>query len=132
MESNIKCPNCKSELEIEPSEKEAGLLRCPVCDSLIDISKEIPEIVPDKEYIELVSYMNQGDLSLIKSMLENGEIDYFITGENFLGVDPLIQPAKILVLKEQYEDASEILKDFKSHIFGVSPKDIDEEEQDSE
>ena len=64
--------------------------------------------------------MNQGDINLIKSMLENAEIDYFIYGENFLNIRPLLQPASFFVLSTRFEEAKQLLKDFDQHIFGLS------------
>jgi hypothetical protein len=76
--------------------------------------------------------MNQGDLGIIQSMLDDGNIDYFINGKNFLSVDPLIQPAKIMVNEDQYEEAKEIIKDFELNIFGVSSNNENEEEEDDD
>ena len=75
-----------------------------------------------------MSSMNQGDLGIIKSMLDDGSIDYFVTGENFLSVDPLIQPARIMVREDQLDEANEIIKNFELHIFGVSLNQNDEED----
>jgi len=72
--------------------------------------------------------MNQGDLGIIKSMLDDGSIDYFVNGENFLSVDPLIQPARIMVREDQLDEANEIIKNFELHIFGVSLNQNDGED----
>jgi hypothetical protein len=72
--------------------------------------------------------MNQGDLGIIKSILDDGSIDYFVNGENFLSVDPLIQPASIMVREDQLDEANEIIKNFELHIFGVSSNQNDEED----
>jgi predicted Zn finger-like uncharacterized protein len=130
--NNIVCPSCKTEIELDNDDRNKKFVRCPECNSLIDISKNPIEIVKDKNYIQILTSMNQGDLGIIQSMLDDGNIDYFIDGKNFLSVDPLIQPAKIMVLEEQYEEAKEIIKDFELNIFGISSNNEDDEEDDPE
>jgi predicted Zn finger-like uncharacterized protein len=126
--NKIVCPSCKTEIDLDNDDLNKKLVRCPECNSLIDISKNPIEIVKDKNYIQILTSMNQGDLGIIQSMLDDGNIDYFISGKNFLSVDPLIQPAKIMVLEDQYEEAKEIIKDFELNIFGVSSNNEDEED----
>ncbi|MDR3611499.1 MAG: DUF2007 domain-containing protein [Ignavibacteriaceae bacterium] len=125
---NIVCPFCQSEIQIDQIEQKKKLVRCPECDSLLNITVNPPEIIKDKNYVQVLSSMNQGDLGIIKSMLDNRGIDYFVNGENFLSVDPLIQPARIMVSEEQLEEAKEIIKDFELNIFGVSFNQNDEDE----
>jgi predicted Zn finger-like uncharacterized protein len=124
----IVCPSCKSVIAINKNEQKKKLVRCPECDSLINLAVNPPEIIKDKKYIQILSSMNQGDLGIIKSMLDDGGIDYFVNGENFLSVDPLIQPARIMVSEDQLDEAKEIIKDFEFHIFGVSSNQNDDEE----
>lgn len=124
----IICPSCQSTIAIDQDEQKKKLVRCPECDSLINIATKPPEIIKDKKYIQILSSMNQGDLGIIKSMLDDGSIDYFVNGENFLSVDPLIQPARIMIREDQLEEAREIIKDFELHIFGVSSNQNDEED----
>ena len=126
--NKIVCPSCKTEIVLINEDLNKKLVRCPDCNSLIDISKNPIEIVKDKNYLQILTSMNQGDLGIIQSMLDDGNIDYFINGKNFLSVDPLIQPAKIMVLEEHYEEAKEILKDFQLNIFGVSSNNDDDED----
>jgi len=64
--------------------------------------------------------MNQGDIALIRSILENEQIDYYVSGENFARLDPLIQPAFFFVANSKIGQAKEALKDLDVHIFGVS------------
>ncbi len=42
-------------------------------------------------------------------------------------IDPLIQPARVFVREDQFEEAQRILKDVDIHIFGVSMRKEDEE-----
>jgi DNA-directed RNA polymerase subunit RPC12/RpoP len=124
----IICPSCRSTIETNKDEQKKKLVRCPECDSLINIAFKPPEIVKDDKYVQILASMNQGDLGIIKSMLDDGGIDYFVNGENFLAVDPLIQPAKIMVREDQVDDANEIIKNFELHIFGVSSNQNDDED----
>jgi predicted Zn finger-like uncharacterized protein len=124
----IICPSCQSTIAIDKNELKKKLVRCPECDSLINLAINPPEIIKDDKYVQILSSMNQGDLGIIKSMLDDGSIDYFVNGENFLSVDPLIQPARILVREDQLDEANEIIKNFNLNIFGVSSNQDDEDE----
>jgi predicted Zn finger-like uncharacterized protein len=124
----IICPACQSTIAINKNEQKKKLVRCSECDSLINLAVNPPEIIKDKKYVQIISSMNQGDLGIIKSMLDDGGIDYFVNGENFLSVDPLIQPARIMVREDQLDEAKEIIKNFEFHIFGVSSNQNDDEE----
>jgi len=128
LSKQIICPACHSTIAVDKNEQRKKLARCPECDSLINLAMNPPEIIKDKNYLQILSSLNQGDLGIIKSLLDDGNIDYFVNGENFLSVDPLIQPARIMVREDQLEEAKEILKDFEFHIFGVSSNQNDKEE----
>jgi hypothetical protein len=116
----IVCPNCQSVLQINRDEIESGSFRCPECESFIAIMNGKPESVEDKNYVQLLSSLNQGDIAIIKSMLDDAEVDYYLTGENFLGVRPLLEPAVFYVNEKDLELAKNILKDFELHLFGFS------------
>lgn len=51
------------------------------------------------------------DIVLIKSIFEGGDITYFIQGED-MGVAQTGIAARVLVKKEQVEEAIELLKEF--------------------
>lgn len=122
------CPNCQSELSISYDELQSGGFRCPECDSFIVLLDGKPEVLADKNYIQLLSSLNQGDIAIIKSMLDDAEVDYYVTGENFLGVRPLLEPAIFYVNEKDLELAKDILKDFELHLFGFSTNNEEEEE----
>jgi transcription initiation factor IIE alpha subunit len=123
----VICPACKAVVQLNNDERNKHLFRCPECETLINLSPEGPEIIKDQDYIEVISSMNQADVSILHSMLDGAEIDYYIAGENFLGVDPLIAPARVFVASDQVDKANELLKDFSVHIFGVSYKKPEDE-----
>jgi hypothetical protein len=122
---NEVCPNCKSELELSEEEKEIRKIHCPECESLIDFNFAPPKVLVKDNYTQILSTLNQGDIALIKSILDDGNIDYFILGENFLGVRPLLEPARILVNDNQLEEVKELLKNIELNILGVSTKHDD-------
>jgi hypothetical protein len=116
----IVCPNCSALLELSGEERIIRKFHCVECDSFINYNYDPPKILKPESFDELLYSMNQGDISVIKSMLDNSEIDYFVFGENFFNIDPLIQPARIFVLSTRLEEARELLKNFDQHIFGLS------------
>lgn len=119
---NIVCPNCSCELELSDEERVSGKAHCPECEALIIINANPPKVLNKENYFELLSSMNQGDIALIKSVLDDAGLDYYVFGQNFLSVDPLIQPVKFFVNENQLKDAKELLKDFELHIWGTSNK----------
>lgn len=117
---DITCPNCESELELSDEERIYGKIHCPICESILDFRSGTPKILKRENYQELISSLNQGDIALIKSILDEENVDYFILGENFLGIRPLLEPAQIFVNVNQIDEVKELLKDFKANIFGIS------------
>ncbi len=119
---NIICPNCDSELELSDDERIKGKTHCPECESVIDFTVNPPKVLEKENYTEIISSLNQGGIALIKSIFDDGDIDYQIFGENFLSVRPLLEPARIFANTNQMEKVQELLKDFDLKIFGVSAK----------
>ena len=125
--AEITCPNCESELSLEHDERESRMVHCPECEALIDFTVSPPVVKKREEYSQVFSSLNQGDIGLIKSLLDTAGIDYYVFGENFLSIDPLIQPVRFFILNSQIDEAKELLKNFDPHIYGVSAKNSDEE-----
>jgi uncharacterized protein YbaR (Trm112 family) len=119
---DVVCPNCSCELELSNEERRKGKIRCPECELAIDFASNPPKIIEDENYQEILQTLNQGDISVIKSILEDGNIDYFTLGENFLGVRPLLEPVRLFVNEDQIEQAKELLQDFELKIFGFSTR----------
>jgi hypothetical protein len=67
-----------------------------------------------------LSSLNQVDIGLIKSILGNADIEYYVFGENFLSAEPLLQPARFFVNGNKLEEAKELLKDYDLRIWGFS------------
>lgn len=99
------CPRCGSECREEFTE-------CADC--RVPLVREPPS--PKAQYVEyepLLATYNPGDIAVIKALLESEGIRYFIEGEFFNMVRPLVEPAKLLVDKEQIQKAREVLKGMK-------------------
>lgn len=106
------CPNCKAEYL-------PGVATCAECDTtLVDALPEIDHEHSMPAFVEVITY-NAGDIALIKSILDDGEIDYRIEGEYFNSMVPLLEPVKILVPEDKVEVAKEILKDFNLTYLGL-------------
>jgi len=107
------CPKCKSEYK-------KGIKTCVDCNvPLVDkLAGETP-----KEYIkykELLFTYNLADAAFLKSLFDANKIRYHIKGETFLQLRRLIQPVGILVDKEQFEEAKELIKPFKARFTGLA------------
>jgi hypothetical protein len=54
-------------------------------------------------------------------------IIYYFHGENFMHVRPLVEPARLMVDKEDAEDAKELLKGLNLSIMGINFRQEDKE-----
>ena len=105
------CPKCKAEYV-------QGIFRCPECD--VDLVQELPAedthtdakiLHKDAEFTEIMSTYDAGVLMLVKSILDDTGIPYFIKGEHSVYVFSHIYPARVLVLKKEADKALQVLKD---------------------
>jgi len=58
---------------------------------------------------ELAATFNQGDIALIKSLLESENIDFLAHGDNFNLIRPWIQPVRFMVAEDQLDRAKELI-----------------------
>lgn len=123
----VKCPECSKMIELDIKERAKWKFTCPVCGRFIDRKTYPDSNLEPIEYVFLAESLNLGDIGLLKSILNEADIDFFISGENFLNIDPLIQTAKLYVRKDRIEAAKEMLKDFELHIYGASAQTNREE-----
>jgi hypothetical protein len=107
------CPNCGAEY-VE------GIVECADCRLKLVAEPPHPGAGKPIEYEELLSTFNQGDIALIKSILEDAKVDYFFRGEYFNQLDPLIQPARLFVKKGHLERAKKALEKLNVSFLGVS------------
>ncbi len=100
------CPKCGTEY-VE------GVIVCAECGiPLTDHPPAEDQRLPESlEFEELLTTFNAGDIAIIKSLLDAESIEYFIQGEHFLYVDPMALPARLIVRKDQVNEAKEILQD---------------------
>jgi hypothetical protein len=57
---------------------------------------------------------------LIKSILDNEGIDYNVVGDNAIGAQSLLAPARFFVDEKQLKEAAKLLKKLKLNIIGFS------------
>lgn len=107
------CPKCRTEYR-------EGFSVCADCN--VDLVRELlPEPKPEYiEYEEIMVTYNPADVALIKSLLDAEDIIYYFHGENFMHVRPLVEPARLMVDKEEAESARELLKDLNLSIMGIN------------
>ena len=102
------CPHCKAEYI-------QGIYRCPECD--VDLVDRLPDkeekqiIDKDAEFVEIMNTYDAGVLTVVKSILDDVGIPYFIKGEHSVYVFSHIYPAWVLVVKQEAEKAKQLLKD---------------------
>jgi hypothetical protein len=121
------CPTCRTEY-IE------GITVCDDCQAPL-----VPELPPETEKMpvtELAKYekvlvtYNASDIALLKSILDGTNIAYYFLGEFFNYAEPLVQPARLMVKKDQVPDVKELLKEVKltfSAAFVEKPEEKDED-----
>jgi hypothetical protein len=122
----VICPSCESELELSEEERQNGKIHCPECEAFINFTVNPPKYFAKENFVALLSSLNLGDIAVIKSILDDGGIEYYVMGENFLSIDPLIVPAKFFIKEDEVETAKILLKDFEFHFFGASNNQYEE------
>jgi len=61
---------------------------------------------------------NPADLAMIKSILEENDIDYQATGEWSGGVYPVAIGMEVMVTEDRADEAKELIEDFKKKTKG--------------
>ncbi len=80
---DITCPSCESELELSEDERESKKVHCPECEAFIDFTVNPPKVLDVQNYTFLLSSLNQGDIGIIKSILDDNKIDYYCKWRKF-------------------------------------------------
>ena len=60
-------------------------------------------------YELLIETSNPADIALIKSLLDSEGILYFVQGEAFSAVRPLVEPVRFMVAEDRLEEAKELI-----------------------
>jgi hypothetical protein len=118
----ITCPSCSNEIALELAERTEKKFHCPICEKYINMNVDPPKILDPLRYIYLLTTINQTDIAFIKSILDSEKIEYFITGQNFLSVDPLIQGARLYVDEKHYQLAKDLIDKLDLHVFAGSTR----------
>jgi len=107
------CPKCKGEFR-------DGFVVCKECSE--QLVPEMPEEPEPKfiEYEEIIATYNSGDIAYLKCILDSEGITYHMKGEHFMYVRPLADPVRLMVKKDQVDDAREIIKDLNLYYLGVN------------
>ena len=95
------CPICRSEFR-------EGFTRCEDCDQLL--VEELPELPVKPGYVELANIFTEGEIAIIKSMLDDAGIDYYFHGEQAHRLAPLPFAARLMVREDEKEEAEALLK----------------------
>ena len=83
-----------------------------------ELPKEIkPEFI---DFKEVLATYNPGDVAFIKSLLESEGIQYFFKGDNFTHVQPLADPARLMVRIDQVDQAVDLLKNVQLSFLGIN------------
>jgi len=103
------CPKCKAEYV-------RGITICADCD--IPLVEHLPKKETcekqGKDFREILIAVNAGEIAMVKSLLDDAGIDYYVKGGYFAVLRPFADPARLFVREDQYEEALEILEDLDS------------------
>ncbi len=109
------CPRCGAEYR-------EGFTMCADCGIALvhDEPAEPAEEVEYIEYEEIVRTFNPADVAVIRSVLDGEGITYFFKGESFLLVRPLVEPAALMVKKDEAARARDLLEGLNLRYKGIT------------
>jgi len=120
------CPKCKAEYN-------AGVVQCFDCG--VPLVEALPEKrqTRDIDFVSVVRTFNPQDIAIIESLLEESGIEYYIQGETSMTTYPLVDPASVMVVKAQADEARELLRDLdlKFYFFKADKDENGEKDNDS-
>jgi hypothetical protein len=107
------CPKCGSEY-VE------GITECADCK--VALKPEPPRQVhrTPREFIEVLQTYNAGDIALIRSLLDNDDIEYIFQGDTVNSIYPLLLPATLIVRKDQVERVRELVQHMQVTFLAMS------------
>lgn len=72
---------------------------------------------PFYEFVTVAETYNQADIALIKSLLDQTDIVYYLKDEYINIARPFLEPVKVMVAKDRAEHARELLSGFELTFF---------------
>jgi len=63
-------------------------------------------------YIKVYSTFRQGDLAMIKSILDESSVKFYVANEQAAGMYPLGISMDVMVVEEQAEEVKKIIADY--------------------
>lgn len=69
--------------------------------------------------VEVVVTFNPADLAVVRSVLDAEGITYFVHGEHFASIRPLVEPARVLVPEAEAEHARDLLRHLDLAYLGI-------------
>lgn len=97
------CPHCRSEYE-------EGIPICSNCGNLLTGALPPEPASGCVQFEEILATFNAVEIAIIKSLLDPEEIDYYFKSEFSNTMEPVAQPARLMVRKDQADEAREVLK----------------------
>jgi len=104
------CPKCRYEYR-------RGFTICTDCN--VPLVEELPEPTEQTEafsetrYVEVLSTFDVTDIMQVKGILDAEGVRYYIHGEMARDNFPFVQPATVMVAKDDVQRASVLLKSLK-------------------
>lgn len=98
------CPICRAEYR-------EGFLECTDCDTdLVEELEPMPEMV---EFVKLATIFSEGDIAVIKTILDKTGVEYYFDGEHSHRLAPVPLAARLMVREDFKGEAESILSDLK-------------------
>ena len=94
------CPACRAEYR-------EGYFRCADCD--VDLVEKLPELKDKQGFVALASVFTEGEIAVIKAILDQEGIDYYFHGEQAHRLAALPLEARLMVREDFKEDAEALL-----------------------
>ena len=103
------CPKCRAEYV-------NGVTKCADCGvSLVYTLPEEKELQPKPSYKRFMEVANIGDIAIIKSILDDAEMDYYFQGETAHATYmSMLEPAILMIREDQFETVTELLKELET------------------
>ena len=109
------CPKCRDEYR-------DGYYECADC--RVPLVPELP-LEPKPEFVdfqEILTTFSQTDIAIIRSVLDDEGLTYFLKGEHFNQIRPMVEPVRLMVREDEAQKARALLNDINLQYSAVSTK----------